>query len=488
MQKHYDVLVVGSGVSGLNTALSIDPKFSVLLICKKDISLSNSSLAQGGIASVWDRSCDSPQQHFHDTFVAGGYQNDPNAVAKLVHFGPQAIHQLIHYGVDFDKTADGKEHLTLEGGHSHPRILHHKDATGAELVDKMVCAAKQQKNIEILEYTYLCEISKSGSGFAFDLLQPDGSHQFGTSQFTVFATGGIGRVYEYTTNSAIATGDGIAFAHAMGAKIQELSWIQFHPTAFAHKDRERFLISESVRGEGAWLLNCKHERFVSKYDPRGELAPRDVVSHAIILESQRLHSEEFYIDITRENPDYIRGRFPMIYQHLLEAGFDMTKDQIPVFPCQHYLMGGIAVDLHARTTVDGLYAVGECSRTGVHGHNRLASNSLLEAVVFSKAAAEDINQKLNTFSYPPVPPADFHPETRTNQLDTGLRTEIRSIMQETYFVIPQYSQIPAGYQRVREILHHLNTANIAFDPNYIEARSLATIATIILKEVLDTQC
>ena len=166
----------------------------------------------------------------------------------------------------------------------------------------------------------------------------------------------------------------------------------------------------------------------------------------------------------------------------------MTKDQIPVFPCQHYLMGGIAVDLHARTTVDGLYAVGECSRTGVHGHNRLASNSLLEAVVFSKAAAEDINQKLNTFSYPPVPPADFHPETRTNQLDTGLRTEIRSIMQETYFVIPQYSQIPAGYQRVREILHHLNTANIAFDPNYIEARSLATIATIILKEVLDTQC
>ncbi len=488
MYQHYDVLVVGSGVSGLNTALSIDPKFSVLLICKKELTLSNSSLAQGGIAAVWDRSCDSPLQHFHDTFVAGGYQNDASAVAKLVHFGPQAIRQLIEYGVDFDKTDSGGEHLTLEGGHSHPRILHHKDATGAELVKKMALTAAQRPNIQILEHTYLCEIQKSGSGFAFDLLLQNGRHQFGTSQFAVFATGGIGRVYEYTTNSAIATGDGIAFAHAMGARIQELSWIQFHPTAFAHKDRERFLISESVRGEGAWLLNRNHERFVFQYDPRGELAPRDVVSHAIMLESQRLHSEEFYIDITRENPDFIRNRFPMIYQHLLEAGFDMTKDPIPVFPCQHYLMGGIAVDLRAKTTVDGLYAVGECSRTGVHGHNRLASNSLLEAVVFSKAAAQDISEKLSSFSYPAIPSVDFHPETRTGKLDSGLRTEIRSIMQENYFVIPKYDQIPAGYRRVKEILHHLNTANISFDPNFIEARSLATVAEIILKEVLDTIC
>ncbi len=488
MYQHYDVLVVGSGVSGLNTALSIDPRFSVLLICKKELSLSNSSLAQGGIAAVWDRSCDSPLQHFHDTFVAGGYQNDANAVAKLAHFGPQAIRQLMDYGVDFDKAENGGEHLTLEGGHSHARILHHKDATGAELVEKLAKAARQRPNIQIMENTYLCEIKKSGCGFAFDLLFQDGDHAFGTSQFAVFATGGIGRVYEYTTNSAIATGDGIAFAYAMGAKIQELSWIQFHPTAFAHKDRERFLISESVRGEGAWLLNSNHERFVFRYDPRGELAPRDVVSHAIMLESQRLHSEEFYIDITRENPDYIRNRFPMIYQHLLEAGFDMTADPIPVFPCQHYLMGGIAVDLQARSTVDGLYAVGECSRTGVHGHNRLASNSLLEAVVFSSEAAKDINRRLSTFSYPAVPPADFHPQDRTEKLDSGLRTEIRSIMQENYFVIPKYDQIPAGYRRVQEILRHLNTANISFDPNFIEARSLATVAAIILKEVLDTVC
>lgn len=488
MHKHYDVLVVGSGVSGLNTALSIDPKFSVLMICKRELPLSNSSLAQGGIAAVWDFSYDSPATHFHDTFVAGGYKNDAAAVAKLVSCGPQAIRRLIGYGVDFDKAEDGSEHLTLEGGHSCPRILHHKDATGAELVDKMILCAKERGNIDILENTYLCEIQKSGSGFAYDLLLADGAHAFGTSQFTVFATGGIGRVYKYTTNSAIATGDGIAFAHAMGAKIQELSWVQFHPTAFAHKDRERFLISESVRGEGAWLLNCNHERFVSHYDERGELAPRDVVSHAIMLESERMHSEEFYIDITREDPNYIRGRFPLIFQHLLEAGFDMTKDPIPVFPCQHYLMGGIAVDLHARTTVDGLYAVGECSRTGVHGHNRLASNSLLEAVVFSSAAAQDISHKLNTFSYPAVPPIPFSPESRTGHLGAGVRTEIRSIMQENYFVIPKYENIPVSYKRVQEILHHLNHGSFAFDPHFLEARSLATVASIILKEVLQTQC
>lgn len=488
MQKHYDVLVVGSGVSGLNTALSIDPKFSVLMICKRNLTLSNSSLAQGGVAAVWDSSYDSSESHFHDTFVAGGYKNDAAAVAKLVCCGPQAIRRLIHYGVDFDKTKTGGEHLTLEGGHSCPRILHHKDATGAELVNKMIERARERKNIDILENTYLCEIQKSGSGFAFNLLLEDGSYADGTSQFTVFATGGIGRVYKYTTNSAIATGDGIAFAYEMGAKIQELSWVQFHPTAFAHKDRERFLISESVRGEGAWLLNRNKERFVTNYDRRGELAPRDVVSHAIMLESERLHSEEFYIDITRENPDYIRGRFPMIFEHLLEAGFDMTRDPIPVFPCQHYLMGGIAVDLHAKTTVDGLYAVGECSRTGVHGHNRLASNSLLEAVVFSSAAAQDISHKLNAFSYPEVPAVSFSPETRTARLGSGVRTQIRSILQENYFVIPKYEKIPESFQQVSQILDHLNSERFVLDPHYIEARSLATVASIILKEVLQTQC
>ena len=302
------------------------------------------------------------------------------------------------------------------------------------------------------------------------------------SDFCVIATGGIGRVYKYTTNPVVATGDGIRLAYDMGATIKELSYVQFHPTAFNGNDMEQFLISESVRGEGAYLLNCNKERFMDRYDKRLELAPRDVVSRSIILESRRTGSDNFYLDIRYKGHDYLVNRFPGIYEGCLKHGVDMTKDLIPVYPCQHYLMGGIDVDLDARTSISRMYAVGECSHTGVHGKNRLASNSLLEALVFGKRAADDITS-LSKKDPDHVTVAEHKTDISGAPLPKGMRTEIRSIMQRSYFVIPDMDAVRVGLKRVDTILMRLKNGKFAITPDYCEALSLATVAHIILKEV-----
>jgi L-aspartate oxidase len=313
----------------------------------------------------------------------------------------------------------------------------------------------------------------------------DGEYCQCTSKFAIFATGGIGRVYEFTTNSAIATGDGITMAYNLGAEIKHLSYIQFHPTAFNNRHtRECFLISEAVRGEGAYLRNCHKERFMHNYDKRLELAPRDVVSHSIIFEAKKTGSDDFYLDITHKDPEFIKKRFPMIYSNLLKAGYDMTKDLIPIFPCQHYLMGGINVDTYARTGVEGLYACGECSHTGVHGNNRLASNSLLEALVFSRRAAGDINSKLEGFTEE-VAPAQFENHENAPHIPSGIRTEIRKIMQNTYFVMPNVAELENGFKRVSEIKDMLYNGNYKVDKDYVEAKSLATVAYIVLSEACE---
>ena len=300
----------------------------------------------------------------------------------------------------------------------------------------------------------------------------------------VLATGGIGRVYDYTTNSAIATGDGIQFAYNVGARIKHLSYIQFHPTAFADKkNRECFLVSEAVRGEGAYLLNGNKERFMHKYEPeRKELAPRDVVSQCMMKEQETIGSDEFWLDISYKDPEFVKNRFPMIYQRVLEKGYDMTKGPIPIYPCQHYLMGGIDVDGNGATTVKGLYAAGECAHTGVHGLNRLASNSLLEALVFSRLIAEQINLTTPAArEYGFVEGEMRSPEGE--ELPKGIRTEIRHIMQKSYFVVPNYEEAAKGLVRVSEIKEMLDKGNYALTPDYIEAKSLATIAYIVLGEV-----
>ncbi len=483
MKNNYDVVVVGSGVAGLYGALQFDEKYSVLVVSKRSAELSNSSLAQGGIAAVLDKISDNYELHIKDTMIAGKYKNNPKAVEVLVKEGPDDVLRLKELGVDFDTDNDGELLKTLEAGHSRNRIVHHKDFTGKAVTDKLIEAVKNKKNIDLLENTLVFSVDKAENGFFIGMLK-DNEIISVSCNYCLLATGGIGRVYKYTTNSAIATGDGIAFARKLGAKLMHLDRIQFHPTAFAaEKDRERFLISEAVRGEGAVLLNCFGERFAHNYDERGELAPRDVVSEAIIRESLRTNSEDFYLDITHKSPEFITERFPMIYQKCLDEGIDITKQRIPVFPCQHYLMGGIDVNLDARTSVDRLYAAGECAHTGVHGANRLASNSLLEGLVFSRRAAADIMKNIKNGNQGTVkgnPPAY---NKGTVPLPKGIRTEIRTTLQDTYFVIKKPEKFEESFSRFNQILNDLENTDYILNSDYVEAKSLATAAQEIMLEV-----
>ena len=480
--KKYDVIIVGAGAAGLSAALTLSEKLKVLVICKGEKQLCNSNLAQGGIAGVYNSPEDSPEFHKHDTFVAGGFENDPVTTDILVNEAKTDIHRLIEFGVDFDKKENGDYHRTLEGGHGKHRIFHNADATGHEIVVKLQAAVEKLPNVDFLDNALLCSIKKVNGGFVLDILK-DEKYDTYCCQYAVLCTGGIGRVYEFTTNSSIATGDGIAFAYNMGARIKHLSYIQFHPTAFNNKNtRECFLISEAVRGEGAYLLNCNKERFMHNYDKRLELAPRDVVSHSIIFEAKRTGSDDFYIDISHKDSEFIRNRFPMIYSNLLKAGYDLTKDSVPIFPCQHYLMGGIDVDSSSQTSVDGLYACGECSHTGVHGNNRLASNSLLEALVFSRRAAEHINKRHFDESFSPV--YEFVHDENASPIPKGLRTSIRAIMQKAYFVMPDVDALFPGFEKVKEIKELLERGKFLVNKDYVEARALATVAYIILKEAI----
>ena len=479
----YDVIIVGSGVSGLYAALNLDSSMQILMLSKRELTLCNSALAQGGVAAVMDTSNDNYELHIKDTLIAGGYKNDIDNVRILVEQGPKDVKNLLNYGVDFDRKSDGSIDLTLEGGHCRHRIAHHKDSTGFEIVTSLIEGVKKLPNVTILENSHLLGLTKRGDSFLADVLH-EGKHSYYTTKATVLATGGIGRVYDYTTNSAIATGDGIQFAYNMGAEIKHLSYIQFHPTAFADREnRECFLVSEAVRGEGAYLLNCHKERFMHKYEPeRKELAPRDVVSKDMLKEQKETGSDEFFLDISYKDPEFVKNRFPMIYKKVLEKGYDMTKEPIPIYPCQHYLMGGIAVNGHGATTVEGLYAAGECAHTGVHGINRLASNSLLEALVFSRLIAEDINGK---YTHHELGTLEFdYPSPNGKPLPTGIRTEMRHIMQRSYSVVPDYEEAQKDIKRVAQLKEQLDNGGYEVTPDYIEAKSLTTVAYIVLSEVV----
>lgn len=484
--QQFDVILVGSGVSGLYAALNLNLNLKILMLSKKELTLCNSALAQGGVAAVMDKRDDSFELHIRDTLIAGGYENDRGNLKILVEQGPTDVKNLLKYGVAFDRKNDGSIDLTLEGGHSRHRIAHHKDSTGFEIVTSLIESVKKLENVTILENSHLVGLEKEDRDFYVTVFC-GGEYSYYTSKSVILATGGIGRVYDFTTNSAIATGDGIQFAHHLGAQIKHLSYIQFHPTAFAdRKNRECFLISEAVRGEGAYLLNGNRERFMERYEPeRKELAPRDVVSKCMMEEQRVTGSDEFFLDISYKDGDFIRNRFPMIYRRVLEKGYDMTREPIPIYPCQHYLMGGIAVNGNGATTVEGLYAAGECAHTGVHGINRLASNSLLEALVFSRLIAERINE-----TTVPLCTDDAREKEHSvrgpegEPLPTGFRTEIRHIMQKAYFVVPDLEEARRALPRVREIKAQLENTRYELTPDYIEARSIATCAEIILSEIV----
>ena len=484
MSVNYDVIIVGCGAAGLYAAINLPSELNILLLCKRELPLCNSSLAQGGIAGVYNSPTDNIQYHQNDTLIAGSFKNNVDAVHTLVSEAAQDLERIIELGVEFDKNPDGTYHRTLEGGHSHHRIFHHADATGKEITSTLLENVQKLPNVTIMENTIVCATKQTSTGYSAFLKTADDEYITANCHFLIFATGGIGRVYKFTTNSAIATGDGITFAYEMGAKIKNLSYVQFHPTAFNNRaTRECFLISEAVRGEGAYLLNCHKERFMHNYDERLELAPRDVVSHAIILESRKQGSDDFYLDISYKDSEFLKKRFPMIYKNLLEQGYDLTKEPVPIFPCQHYLMGGIDVDKNSETTLHNLFACGECSHTGVHGSNRLASNSLLEALVFSRHAAGCIAERMKDA------PADFEEaqfdaHIGAERIPKGVRTETRSILQNSYFVIPDKKAAAEGFKRISEIREQLLSGGYLVDADYVLAKSIVTVAYIILSEVI----
>ncbi|AFC33698.1 L-aspartate oxidase [Paenibacillus mucilaginosus 3016] len=407
---HTDVIVIGAGIAGLFTALKAAETKRVLMVTKKSLLDSNTRYAQGGIAAVISDE-DSPAYHRQDTLIAGAGLCSSAAVDVLVHEGPSGVKDLIRMGTEFDME-DGRYALTQEGAHSQRRILHAQgDATGAEIVRALSEKAKGDPNIEVWDDHFVIDLITEGNECFGALVQkPDGQRVFVRANATVLCTGGAGQLYRYTTNPDIATGDGIAIAYRAGANIRDVEFVQFHPTALCYPGAPRFLISEAVRGEGAVLRNINGERFMERYHPQLELAPRDIVARAIVSEMEATKSTFVYIDFTHESEETVKNRFPTIYEVCLSHGLDLSSDWIPVAPAAHYMMGGVETDLYGETNVKRLFACGEVSSTGVHGANRLASNSLSEAIVFGRRIVERILD---------MPRSEVLPDVRETERATG---------------------------------------------------------------------
>lgn len=415
MTYEYDYLVIGSGIAGMSFALKVAGEGSkVALVCKTTLDEANTALAQGGIASVTNLEVDDFYKHIHDTMVAGDWLSDPKAVELVVKNAPTEIAQLLEWGVDFDRQENGEFDLHREGGHSEFRILHHADNTGFEIQESLIRKLRENPYIDIFENHFAIEIitqhhlgkivTRRTPGItcygAYVLNPTTGGVDKFLARITTMATGGAGAVYTTTTNPLVATGDGIAMVYRAKGTVQDMEFIQFHPTALYHPgDRPSFLITEAMRGYGAVLRNLRGEEFMHKYDERLSLAPRDIVARAIDSEMKLHGDDHVYLDVTHKDPEETRHHFPNIYAKCLSLGIDITKDYIPVAPAAHYLCGGIKVDLNGQSSISRLYAVGECSCTGLHGGNRLASNSLIEAVVYAEAAARHAQAAINHYDF-----------------------------------------------------------------------------------------
>lgn len=389
ISQNADVIIVGTGAAGLFCALKLPETLNVRMITKDKAENSDSFLAQGGIATL--RSPDDYEDYFEDTLKAGHYMNSKDSVKVMIESSPQIIKELLQYGVDFEQNEKGFT-FTKEGGHSQPRILHHKDITGQEITSKLLEHVKQRKNIQIEEYVTMIDIISEENRCEGIIVEHKEKEVYGMNAKTIIlATGGLGGLFQHSTNFKHITGDSLAIAIKHGIELQDVNFIQIHPTSFYSNDSGRsFLISEAVRGEGAVLLNSKMERFVD------ELQPRDVVTAAIKKQMDLDGTEFVYLSLRHMEEAKIKNRFPNIYEHCLEEGYNLATDCIPVTPAQHYFMGGIKVDLEGKTSMKNLYAIGETSCNGVHGKNRLGSNSLLESLVFSKRAAAAVVKEISS--------------------------------------------------------------------------------------------
>lgn len=502
MVHQYDFLVIGSGIAGMSFALKVADKGKVAILCKSSLEEANTSYAQGGIATVMKQT-DNFEKHIQDTITAGDNICDRDVVEKVVKEAPAQIKELISWGVDFDKDEKGNFDLHREGGHSEFRILHHKDTTGSEIQESLIQQVKHHPNIDVFNNHFAIEIlTQHHLGQIVTRHTPDiecyGAYVLDNNtrnidtflaKITLIATGGIGNVYHTTTNPVIATGDGIAMVHRARGVIRDMEFVQFHPTALYHPgERPSFLITEAMRGYGALLRTSDGKEFMHKYDARGALAPRDIVARAIDNEMKNRGDDCVYLDVRHKDAEETKNHFPNIYQHCLDLGIDITKDMIPVAPAAHYLCGGISVDLDGQSTINRLYAAGECSRTGLHGANRLASNSLIEAVVYADAVAKHALQRLDNYSYKDFPLWDDSGTSlpEENVLITQSVKEVQQIMSTYVGIVRSNLRLQRALSRL-EILYR-ETESL-FDRSVVskeicELRNIISVGYLIIKQAM----
>ncbi len=486
-----DVLIIGGGLAGLSCALQLAERHQVTVLAKRELEMSSSQWAQGGIAAVLSEG-DSFDAHVHDTMVAGAMLNDLPATRFVVEHGPEAIAWLRAQGVPFD-TEGSALHLTREGGHSQRRIAHVADATGAAVQRTLLAAARAHPRITLLENLVAVDLITSRHMDMADGQRCWGAYALNTASgrvetfaapHTVLATGGAGKVYRYTTNPDTASGDGIAMAWRAGCRVANMEFIQFHPTCLYHPKAKSFLISEAVRGEGGILRLPDGTRFMPAHDERAELAPRDVVARAIDFEMKKHGLDCVHLDITHKGEDFIRHHFPTIYQRCLDLGIDMAREPIPVVPAVHFTCGGVLTDLAGRTDLPGLYAVGEVAYTGLHGANRLASNSLLECVVFGSAAARAIA----TQTPPALPSPRPWDESRVSDADELVVIshnwdELRRLMWNYVGIVRTNKRLERAAHRIAllDAEVHEFYANFRVNRDLLELRNLLQVAELIVR-------
>jgi len=497
---HLDVLVIGSGAAGLSLALQLPDTVKVAVLSKGLLDEGSTRYAQGGIAAVLD-STDSIEAHVEDTLNSGAGLCHKDIVRFVVERGKQSIQWLMEQGVDFTRAEEGEDtfhanrlHLTQEGGHSHRRVIHSADATGKAVSDSLISQAQRKKNITLFTQRVAVNLiwetdtltRKRRCTGAYVLNQQNGEVEVFSARFVVLATGGASKVYLYTSNPDGASGDGIAMAWRAGCRVANLEFNQFHPTCLYHPQAKSFLITEALRGEGAKLLLPDGTAFMARYDVRAELAPRDIVARAIDHEMKRLGIDHVYLDISHKPADFIKSHFPTVYERCLQFGIDITLQPIPVVPAAHYTCGGVMVDRSGLTDLQNLYAIGETSFTGLHGANRMASNSLLECFVFAKAAAEHITTRLDKVQNPACAPQ--WDESRVTPSEEGVVIshswdELRRVMWDYVGIVRTNKRLERARLRIEQLQKEIREhyAHYKISSDLLELRNLATVAELMVR-------